>query len=1668
MLICPTCSTKVELPSLPDGRCPHCGAALRNIPQRTIHETPSGKPSEPLLPNPPGELETVGPEAFPLEEDPLREGLSPEVEDETKTDIKSDTIETFEFVPEDIDPEDESHQPRTVTMGSEKTIDFTGSLDLEEVTDSMVTAQWLDNIAGDTRDTDATIKQKETVSGVQMTSSSLVVKSRQFRMGTDVGRPITSPADAPDYELMNKIGEGGMGVVYAARQSSIARTVAVKMLKGTNGQTTEQREKFISEAVVTGELDHPNIVPIYDLGSNDSGALFYSMKRVKGTPWDDAIQKKSLDENLNILLRVSDAVAFAHANGVLHRDLKPENVMLGDFGEVLVMDWGLARISPEFPSADAVSQSDVMGGTPAYMAPEMATGPIDQITIASDIYLLGAILYEVIAGKPPHSGKTVMACLFAAARNKILPTERTGELMEIALRAMATQPAERHATVQDFQAALRLYQSHSESVVLTDSASINLSKAVENDDYDCFSRAMYGFQEALTLWDGNRRATELLSASRAAYAESALDRGDFDLGISLLDKQEESHQGVLAKLVAGQKERDSRSRRLKLLKAMVAALLVAVAGIVSFAYVAVSSERDKAVVQRDRAVKAEADALKNFKAAEVARGVAEEQTIVAREQSAIARKEEAKAKQEKERAEREQARAEREEAKAKVQEQIAIRAKQAEEYEAYVARIGLANAKIEENAFDRAEQLLMECNPDLCDWEWGRLLHLCQLSQRNWQVDGPVEAVAFSSSGDRFATGDWDGKARIWDLDSGAVLHTFSHGQYVHAVSFSPDGRLLATGSSDHTIRIMDADSGELLQTLSEHTDAVLSVRFSQDGKRLLTAGYDDSAKVWELSTGKVLQTLQGHSWWVWAAEFSPDARRIVTASQDGKAIVWEQGATGTYEILTEFTKHRGPLYAAQFSPDGNQVATAGYDRRVLLWNPEKVEPVDISRRLDALPDPPAPYRELAVHDGPVRSVAFAPDGSVVVSGGQDNVIRVWDLAKDQNRVVLRGHASHVRDCTFSPDGKLLLSAGRDQQIKLWQLATYGENLVLGGAEGTVQTDAVLAARFSRDGDRIVTASRDRTAALWETSTQKLVQYFSEGHDFLASSSVFFAGGAKLATGAGDGTARIWDVASGTQILELEETGRTAALAVSGDGRWVATGGPDNQAIVWNAISGERVASLSGHEVAVTAISFAPGDQLLATADDRGRCRLWQYDAVTETWKGSHWLRGHSRSITAMAFTAAGTRLVTASGDNTCGQWDVSTGKELTDLVLTHPGWVADMALSADGSRLLTCCDDGKLRLWSLEDARVLREIDSAPEVVFTSVDLSPDGKRALAACAAHGTVQMWDLDTGSELKSEDLQHDDPQRDDLQQGAWLDFGGRAGIIWAARFTPEGEQVLTIGGNDARLWDVATRKSLVRFGPHGAVASADISPDGRLLVTGSWDQSAKIWNTESGQAIRKLEGVHKGYVNSVEFSPDGKTILTASDDGTARLWDVASGAPLEISFLGHESRVRQALFNKSGTQVLTTANDKTARIWDASTGESLITLAGHQWAVLCGEFSHDGERVITGSEDNTAIIWNARTGDAELTLAGHTDSITSVAFSPDGARVLTGSQDNVAKLWDAQTGKEILTLLGHQEELTSVNFSPDGQLALTSGRDGATILWPTVDWRAPRERQAAKP
>ena len=418
-----------------------------------------------------------------------------------------------------------------------------------------------------------------------------------------------------DYELLEEIGSGAMGMIYAARQKGVDRTVALKTIKSDVEKNHENIEKFLYEAQITGDLDHPNIVPIHELGAGADGTLFYSMKLVKGTPWQDVMVHKSVDENLDILMKVADALSFAHSRGVIHRDLKPENVMLGDYGEVLLMDWGLA--------VNLNKQSNfAFGGTPAYMAPEMAYHLVPQISFTSDVYLLGAVLYQIVSGYPPHPGESAQSCLEAAARNELVPSVRQDGLTAIAVRAMATHPNQRYASVGEFQEGIRQYRRHAESVTMTRRAQEALEVAMRDGDYDAFSRAIFGFQDAIDLWPENQAAVQGLAHSRIEFGRHALEDNNLQLALRVLDPGIPAEAEYVAEAKKRLRVERAKDRRMKVLRTSFAIVILLSCGGLSVLAVFANNRRVAAEKSEKKAVKAQGEAVTAQEDAESERGKA--------------------------------------------------------------------------------------------------------------------------------------------------------------------------------------------------------------------------------------------------------------------------------------------------------------------------------------------------------------------------------------------------------------------------------------------------------------------------------------------------------------------------------------------------------------------------------------------------------------------------------------------------------------------------------------------------------------------------------------------------------------------------------------------------------------------------------------------------------------------------------------------------------------------------------------------------------------------------------------------------------------------------------------------------------------------------------------
>jgi eukaryotic-like serine/threonine-protein kinase len=282
--------------------------------------------------------------------------------------------------------------------------------------------------------------------------------------------------------------------------------------------------------------------------------------------------------------------------------------------------------------------------------------------------------------------------------------------------------------------------------------------------------------------------------------------------------------------------------------------------------------------------------------------------------------------------------------------------------------------------------------------------------------------------------------------------------------------------------------------------------------------------------------------------------------------------------------------------------------------------------------------------------------------------------------------------------------------------------------------------------------------------------------------------------------------------------------------------------------------------------------------------------------------------------------------------------------------------------------------------------------------------------------------------------------------------GHLTAVNSVAFSPDGQRIVT-GSHDqtAKVWEATSGRGLFTLKGHRApIWSVAFSPDGQRIVTGSQDVTARIWEVAGGKELLMLKG-HNGQIRSVAFSPDGQRIVTGSSDHTAKVWEAASGREL-LTLKGHSAPIQSVAFSPDGQRIVTGSSDRTAKVWEAASGRELLTLKGHDSRIRSVRFSPDGQRIVTGSGDHTAKVWEAASGRELLTLKGHGSEILSVVFSPDGQRIVTGSWDQTAKVWEAASGRELLTLKGHSDRIWSVAFSPDGQRIVTGSSDHTAKVW----------------
>jgi WD40 repeat protein len=808
--------------------------------------------------------------------------------------------------------------------------------------------------------------------------------------GRERPAPRGPAAAVPGYELLEPLGRGGMGVVYRAVQLRLKRTVALKMILDGAWAGPEELARFRAEAEAVARLQHPHIVAVHEVGEH-GGLPFFSMELVDGGSLDRHLRGRQLaaPEAAGLVEKLARAMHAAHEKGVVHRDLKPANVLLTASGEPRVTDFGLAK---RLDASHARTQTGQVLGTPSYMAPEQAAGKARAVGPATDVWGLGAILYECLAGVPPFRGETPLATLELVKNQEPVPPSRLRkvprDLETVCLKCLRKDPAQRYASALGLADDLRRFLDDRPFLARPPTPGESLRRWVRRHKGLAASAAavtlglVLALAAGLVLYGHSRRTSALEAVARAF--EGRLERDD--CSPEALGQAE----ALLDEMSALDPEQARASRR-RWYQHVEAVLRQAMTG---ERFTALEGERVAQALGR----------LKGYQprlAAELGRSLRKslgEWTTVLDLAPPFRGLESAFDTEEVRRAPG--------------------------------APAALVPAR--PTRPDRGDPVPTRatCEGDVrleavwaAPW-WGAASEVgLGLDDTQGHRD-PPQCLAFTRDGKCLVSASSGGEVKWWSLPDGRHLATRrEYAASVTDLAVSPDGKLLASAGRDGTVRLWDPASRKATATLAGHAGAVQAVAFSPDGSLLASAAADGSVRLWDGRTGKPSGVLADHEGGATLVAFRPGGE-LVSCDGAGLVRVWDVAAR---TCKKSFRAEQSPLYRAALSPDGQSLATAATDGAVRLR--------DLATGGE--------LASLQRHQGRVLCLAFSPDGRFLAVGSDRGDPLLWEPGTRAAPAPLGGHHGPVPAVAFAPGGKSLATAGADGGIHLRDPGTGRQRVVL-------------------------------------------------------------------------------------------------------------------------------------------------------------------------------------------------------------------------------------------------------------------------------------------------------------------------------------------------------------------------------------------------------------------------------------------------------------------------------------------------------------------------------------------------------------------------------------------------------------------------------------------------
>jgi serine/threonine protein kinase len=1037
-----------------------------------------------------------------------------------------------------------------------------------------------------------TVSENLQPSGSQRSNASqpspFMSASQVERLSQMTGLPQVSQES---YEVLSELGRGGLGRVNCAQDKRLQRVVAVKELLRHNHQA---KERFLREAMLTARLQHPGIIPIYEAGVWPSGEFFYSMKMVQGEPLDKLIARhNTLEERLGLLpqlLAASEAMAYAHSQKIIHRDLKPANILIGEYGETLVIDWGLAKdlaandagpdpINDEgyrAPSDTGLTIDGAIMGTPAYMPPEQAKGkPVDE---RADVYSLGAILYHMLAGASPYQGRNSRSVLLDVAQGKLIPLEEKQQgtpkdLLAIVKKAMDIDAERRYPTADAFAKDLKKFLT---------------GQLVEAYQYTTSERLGRWFKK-------NKAMLSVAAASLAVLTGVG--------GYSLFRVYEEQEQ----KLEAQKKEALAEAEKLRLSdeknKKLEEETQKQAIAIVKSELV---KNPENALKLIDELPPSVPESLKQFWREDAySRGVPRELTkyksgdnfylkfapdgksiFTLRENESIQR--------------------------------LGIDGSQMYALEAKAIHFALSPSG----------SLLVSAGADGKALLWNT--ERGELQRQLFQHQGPLYQSMFSLDEKMIAFSTLDSNDILVSLTNDTkIVKLTGQSEKTISMRFSPDGKWFASGSSDNDIYLWDLDScikgSELcspVRILHEHKTSIRGVRFTPDGKSLISVDdkgviicYDIQRKLSRIISNRIVSTNR--------IELSPNGNALAVSTVDG-IYLWDI-YTSQYRLLPGL---RTDSIFLVFSEDGEQLVAGDASNNIWLWSVRQ-ERVWVLKGSEV--------------------AGFSPDGRLLASIGADGRALLWDIESLQGRIALT-LSEPATKLQLSADGEYLATASKNGKLELWRQAClknspctpersftidgepselrfsvgglylaeinlkgnlYLQDLRRDLPEKLLESGAINL-NFSPVAEILAVATGNKTIELWDLEHKQ--HYSLLGHQDVVTAVTFSPDGRFLASACADGSLFIWDLSTREIISRFQQDVTLVLIEWSPSGKVLAVADV-NFGLSLLPLAGEEPsiqkmipidASEGNHGDSPNRLAFSPdGKQLLAVGYDQS-ARLWE------------------------------------------------------------------------------------------------------------------------------------------------------------------------------------------------------------------------------------------------------------------------------------------------------------------------------------------------------------------------------------------------------------------------------------------------------------------------------